>query len=92
MSLKRSEVNPLSVLNLRKLSFVPKHFSKVSVNIRVDQKMLDHWINYNLSGRYAIVKSLSLDEKQALVETLEIGFEDPKEITMFTLGCPYIGR
>ena len=91
MALSRNEVNPLSVLGLRKLSFIPKHFQTISIGI-TDIKMLDHWINYNLNSRYAIKKTYSLDHNKKMVEVLEIGIEDPKEITMLTLGCPYIHK
>jgi hypothetical protein len=89
MSLKRGVVNPLSVLGLRKLNFIPAHFEKVSISKIIDTQSLDHWINYNLNGRYAITKELSFSDNK-IVEILEIGFEDPKEITMLTLGCPYL--
>jgi hypothetical protein len=90
MSLNRGEVNPLSVLGLRKLNFIPDHFSKVTVNKTIDTKLIDNWINYNLNSRYAISKNLSLDQNKKMIEVLEIGLEDPKEITMLTLGCPYL--
>lgn len=90
MSLNRGEVNPLSVLGLRKLNFIPAHFAKISVGKFIDIKTLDHWINFNLNSRYAIVKTLSLDANKKMTELLEIGLEDPKEITMLTLGCPYL--
>jgi hypothetical protein len=90
MSLNRGEVNPLSVLGLRKLNFIPDHFAKVTVNKTIDTKLIDNWINYNLNSRYAINKNLSLDQNKKMIEVLEIGLEDPKEITMLTLGCPYL--
>jgi hypothetical protein len=90
MSLNRGEVNPLSVLGLRKLNFIPDHFSKVTVNKTIDTRLIDNWINYNLNSRYAISKNLSLDQNKKMIEVLEIGLEDPKEITMLTLGCPYL--
>lgn len=90
MSLNRGEVNPLSVLGLRKLNFIPDHFAKVTVNKTIDTKLIDNWINYNLNSRYAISKNLSLDQNKKMIEVLEIGLEDPKEITMLTLGCPYL--
>lgn len=90
MSLSRGEVNPLSVLGLRKLNFIPEHFTRITVNKTIDTKMLEHWINYNLNSRYAITKSLSVDPNKKMTEVLEIGLEDPKEITMLTLGCPYL--
>jgi hypothetical protein len=90
MSLNRGEVNPLNVLGLRKLNFIPEHFAKITVSNIVDIKSIDIWINYNLNSRYAINKNLSLDQNKKMIEVLEIGLEDPKEITMLTLGCPYL--
>jgi len=92
MSLVRNEVNPLSVLNLRKLRFIPKHFTKIALRSFIDFKLLDHWINYNLNSRYAIKKAYILDLNNKWVEVIEVGIEDPREITMLTLGCPYIQK
>lgn len=90
MSLSRGTVNPLGVLGLRKLSFIPEHFSRITVNKAVDAKLLDHWINYNLNSRYALKKVLSLDQNKKMTEVVEVGMEDPKEILMLTLGCPLL--
>jgi hypothetical protein len=90
MSLSRGEVNPLSVLGIRKLSFIPEHFSRIMVNKVIDVKLLDHWINYNLNSRYSVKKTLSLDHNKKMVEMVEVGIEDPKEILMLTLGCPLL--
>ena len=92
MSLSRGEVNPLGVLNLRKLNFIPEHFTKIAVSSAVDLKLLDQWINYNLNSRYAIKKQYTLDQSNKMVEVIEIGIEDPKEILMMTLGCPHIHK
>lgn len=91
MALSRGEVNPLGVLKLRKLGFIPEHFTKIAVDV-TDIKLLDHWINYNLNSRYAIKRTYALDTNKKLVEVLEIGLEDPREITMLTLGCPYVHK
>ena len=92
MSLSRQEVNPLGVLGLRKLNFIPSHFTKITVDIEVfsNIKLLDHWISYNLNSRYAIKQGYGLDPDNKLVDVIEIGIEDPKEILMLSLGCPYI--
>jgi hypothetical protein len=90
MSLSRGEVNPLGVLGLRKLSFIPEHFSRITVNKTTDIKLLEHWINYNLNSRYSLKTSLSLNQNRKMIEMIEIGVEDPKEILMLTLGCPYL--
>jgi hypothetical protein len=91
MALSRGEVNPLGVLKLRKLSFIPQHFTKISIDL-TDIKLLDHWINYHLNSRYAIKRTYSLDSNKKLVEVIEIGLEDSREITMLTLGCPYVHK
>ena len=54
--------------------------------------MLEHWINFNLNGRYAIVNNLVLDQNNKLEQVIEIGLEDPKEVLLLTLGCPYIHK
>lgn len=90
MALSRGEVNPLSVLKLRKLSFIPAHFKTISIDGSADIKLLDRWINYHLNSRYSIKKVHSLDTNKKVVEVIEIGMEDPREITMLTLGCPYV--
>ena len=90
MSLSRGEINPLGVLGLRKLTFIPEHFATLSVDRSMDAKLLEHWISYNLNSRYAIKKSLTVGQNNKMVEILEIGIEDPRELTMLSLGCPHL--
>ena len=92
MALNRNEVNPLSVLGLRKLSFIPEHFSKISIDNKSDIKLLDQWINYHLNSRYALKKTFEINETKKIAETIEIGIEYPKELLMLTLGCPYVHK
>jgi hypothetical protein len=93
MSLSRREVNALSVLGIRKLKFIPKHFTKIAVNGNFDDAFIssiEHWINYNLNSRYAIKKGYGLDQSNRLIDIIEIGVEDPNEILLLSLGCPHI--
>jgi hypothetical protein len=90
MSLSRREVNPLGVLGLRQLKFIPEHFTKIVVDGNTDVRLLSHWINYNLNSRYAVKRSYSLDPTNKMIDIIEIGMEDPKEILILTLGCPHI--
>lgn len=92
MALNRNEVNPLSVLGVRKLSFIPEHFSKISIDNKADIKLLDQWINYHLNSRYALKKTFEINDTKKIAETIEIGIEDPKELLMLTLGCPYVHK
>jgi hypothetical protein len=90
MSLNRGQINPLGILNLRRLEFIPNHFSKIKVKSS-NIKLLTQWINYNLNSRYAIKKAYKTDFRtNHSVETFEIGMEDPYEITMLILGCPHL--
>lgn len=90
MSLNRGVVNPLNVLGVRKLPFIPEHFSKISVRHRFEVKAVETWIEYHLKSRYSIQTIYGLDGKRKLVTITEIGMEDPKEITLLTLGCPIL--
>ena len=89
MALNRGELCPLGILGMRQLTFIPKHFSKITVGT-TDIKLLSQWIAYNLNSRYAIKKSHSFNLQKNHYETLEIGMEDPSEITMLILGCPHL--
>lgn len=90
MALVRNEVNPLNLLGCRRLRFIPKHFSKIELHTTIyDDQNLHRWINYNLNSRYAIAEQIVLRDNK-ITPVVVIGFEDPKDLTQFTLGCPYI--
>jgi len=90
MSLLRGTINPLNVLGLRKLSHIPPHFAKMtSKNIdKID--VIDSWIYTRLDSRYCVKKSYVLDQDKKMVEVVEIGIEEPKELSMFSLGCSHL--
>lgn len=90
MALKRSEINPLGILNARKVSFIPEHFTTINVHVVTNIAKIEQWIDYNLNSRYAIVKKFTLDKNQKIISVFEIGIEDPREVAMLSLGCPYI--
>ena len=90
MALNRGTLNALNVLGFRKLSFIPKHFAKMSISYRPDIKAIEHWIEYNLNSRYAIRENYGLDSNRKIIPIVEIGIEDPKELTMLSLGCSYL--
>lgn len=92
MPLSKGKINPLGVLNLRKLSFIPEHFHSIYLNEQVDIKLVTQWIDFNLNCRYAIERSKSIDSSNKIISVIEIGLEDPKELTLFSIGCPYIHK
>jgi len=87
MSLSRGTVNALGILGVRKLKFIPEHFTKLTIEHRFSVKDIEHWIEYNLNSRYAIQDGFGLDHNRKLKVTTEIGIEDPKELTMLAIGC-----
>lgn len=92
MSLNRGTVNPLNVLGFRKLSFIPEHFSKLTVKHKIDTKFLEHWIEYNLNSRYAVQTKYALDDARKMTPVLIIGIEDPKELLVLSLGCTILHK
>lgn len=92
MALIRGTVNPLNVLGIRKLSFIPQHFAKTYTENLRNIHSIDDWIYTNLNSRYCIKKSHMLDKNNKITEMCEIGMEDAKELTMFSLGCPYLHK
>jgi len=90
MPLNRNEVNPLGVLRMRKLSFIPEHFVSIKAETYVDIQAINHWITYNLKGRFAIVRKQDVNQQNKISDVVEIGMEDPKELTMLSLGCPHL--
>lgn len=86
-------LNPLNVIKKRKLSSLPPHFSKVQVNdYDLFDDCLENWIVNRLQGRYSIVRIPFIDDNNSLKLSSFVGFEDHKEITYFTLACPYFRR
>jgi hypothetical protein len=92
MALNRGIVNALNVLGLRKLSFIPEHFSKLSIDQKLDIKAVEQWIEFNLNSRYAIQNAYKLDSNRKIVSVTEVGLEDPKELTMLSLGCQHLHK
>jgi hypothetical protein len=89
MGIYKNDVNPLNVLGMRRLSHIPPNFTKFQVKKFVDIRELDRWIYLNLNSRYCVKKSTAVVENK-LTTIIEVGIEDPKEISMMSLACPYL--
>ena len=92
MSLIKGSVNPLNVLGVRRLSYMPKHFARMTINDELNSDRIDAWVYQNLDSRYAIVKSLKIDSNNKMIEIQELGVEDSKELTILSLSCPYLDK
>ena len=82
MSLPEGKFNRLNLLGFRKLFFIPEHFQFVELPSTIKVDLVDAWIYENLDGRYSLLKQV--DNKYI------VGFENPTDVTMFCLSCPYI--
>jgi len=88
-----NDLNPLDVLNTRKLTRIPPHFLKMKLSERdVYNNELDDWIRSKLKGRYCIKQIPSFDENGNLKTSTYVGFEDEKEMTFFALACTKLRR
>jgi len=92
MPLSKGTVNPLNVLGQRRLSYIPLHFSTIKTQNYFDKEKIDQWIYYNLNSRYCVKLKQGLNSDRKFTDICEIGFEDPKELTMFSLSCPYLNQ
>lgn len=90
MALYKGRVNPLNVVGQRKLSHIPPHFNVMTVNNVSQQENIDRWIYNNLNSRYCVKLTQCLDDKRKIIDVCEIGIEDPREITMLGLACPFL--
>jgi hypothetical protein len=89
MALVRGKVNPLALLEMRKLKRMPPNFAKMTLR-DVDHhtvKLVELWILQNLDSRFCIRKNTGLIDDNKMTTVFEVGFEEPKELTMFSLGC-----
>ena len=86
------ELNELDVLDIRKMSRIPPHFSKVVVSSRSDLANIEKWIHNKCRGRYSVSSMPERDSDGRIKNFFFVGFEDEKEITYFMLACPYFRR
>ena len=87
--LKYGEPNPLNIHGLREVSWCPPHFTQVSFESVVTEKVIKDWLYENLEGRFYvgivdINKSPSGSSRSQLV-----AFEIPGEASYFSL---YLGQ
>lgn len=89
MSLRAGKVNPLNVLDIRKVPFPAHHFQYTLIHkySPTTVRHLDEWIFQNLNGRYYIGQAIDLVDNSIIFVT-KIGFEQEKELSYFKLAGP----
>ena len=92
MSLKNGKPNSLNYFNLRRVEFACPHFKYTTLDKYNPSniKQLDAWIKKNLNNRYYIGQGIALDNTNTIVYTTRIGFESEKELSFFTIACPFL--
>lgn len=89
------DINPLNILGIRSLGFIPEHFAKFKIGenyLIYSQKELEQWITHNLDGRFAICSLPEIDSDDRLKVNTFVGFESHRELTLFMLSCPLLRR
>lgn len=89
----RSEkINPLNFYGIRQLKAPPPHFEYTTIEMRTYnlEQTIVKWVEKNLRGRFYVGVMYELDKNNKQVKVIKIGFENPKELSVFTLSCPYL--
>ena len=89
--MKEKDINPLNFFNIRRLEIPPIHFEYISIPIRYNlEHSISKWIEDNLKHRFYLIHTIELNDSNEMISVLKIGFEDPKELSYFTLACPHL--
>lgn len=92
MALKNGKPNPLNFFKMRRVTFAAPHFKYMSVDRYSPMlvKQLDGWIQTNLNNRYYIGQEITLDHNNSITYITKVGFESEKDLSFFTIACPYL--
>jgi len=91
--LKTKKPNRLEVFECRESSVPPIHFEYIKLPLTYNlQDSISKWITENLKGRFYVGKSLGIEKQgtNTFTTVLKVGFEEPKELSYFTLACPLL--
>ena len=91
---KTNQINPLNYFNCRQFTKKPRglEYLKLNFDWNDNQELLEKWILENLKGRFYIGKHLDVDVNVKISNQILVGFENPKELSIFNLSCPFIKR
>jgi len=91
ISTKLKKPNILDFYNIRKPKKAPYHFEYINIPIQYNlENTISRWIQDNLKSRFYVGKDIYINDENKILECLKIGFEDPKELSYFTLACPHL--
>lgn len=84
-------MNPLNALGVRELNHLPVHFVKTTIS-SYDKDPIKNWVTQKLSGRFCILDTPTISDKNKLTSATTLAFENHQELTYFMLACPYLRR
>jgi len=93
MALKHSKPNPLNYFKLRRVFYACPHFKYVTIQFKYMPELcsrINEWILANLNNRYYVGPLITLDNYGSVVYNTNIGFESPRDVSVFIMSCPYI--
>ena len=88
---KTGQPNALNYFGIRQLSVAPPHFEYITLKQNYNlEDAIAKLITNNLKSRFFIGKKVSLDKENSVSTMINLGFEDPKELSYFMLACPLL--
>jgi hypothetical protein len=54
------------------------------------EQSLVKWIEQNLKSRFYVGKTITVSNTNSIENMTKVGFEEAKELSYFTLACPYL--
>jgi hypothetical protein len=88
---KTNTPNPLNFFNVRRFKKKPKNLICQPLSLRQDnEEPIVNWIDQNLKSRFYFGRHLQLNSLGKFDYVYLVGFESPKEMSIFNLSCPYL--
>lgn len=87
-----NEPNPLNFFGIRQVRIPPPHFEDLTIAMRLYnlEGTIVKWIMENLKGRFYVGQTTILDDANQYQKVIKVAFENPKELSYFSLACPYL--
>lgn len=89
---KITQPNPLNFYKIRQVEVPPPYFESINIELKTYnlEKTIVKWITENLKGRFYVGQITELDSSNQFAKVIKVAFEDPKELSFFTLACPHL--
>lgn len=89
---KTNKPNALNFFNVRRFKKKPKNLicSQYNIFSEEQESSILKWINENLKSRFYFGRHLVLNDDTKFEYVLLVGFESPKEMSIFNLSCPFL--